>query len=52
MLDLNELNYFHEDLDKDKPFKFTKVLEYDDSHVDHKPLKDIHIRGSSRKEVI
>lgn len=51
-LDLNELNYFKHRDQKSKLFKFELLLEYEESFVNYKMLKDMHVRGSSRKEVI
>ena len=51
-LDLNDLNYFKHKDHEEKLFKFEFLLEYEDKFVGHKPLKGIHVRGSSRKEVI
>ena len=49
-LDLTNLNFFKEQ--EDTQFKFELLFEYDESYVDMKSLEDIHVRGSSRKEVI
>ena len=60
-IDLDNLNEFenekikHKKSEKGKEidyYKFELVTEYDSSHVNGKTLKGIHIRGSSRKEVI
>jgi len=49
-LDLDDLNFFKDN--KDAQYKFKLLFEYDDDYVNFKELKDIHVRGSSRKEVI
>ena len=50
MLDLDNLNFFKNN--KDVHFEFELLFQYDDEYVHSKELKDIHVRGSSRKEVI
>jgi hypothetical protein len=50
MLDLDKLNFFKNN--KDVHFEFELMFQYDDEFVHSRELKDIHVRGSSRKEVI
>ena len=49
-LDLDNLNFFKDT--KNVHLKFEFLFEYEDSYVNFSELKDIHVRGSSRKEVI
>jgi hypothetical protein len=49
-LDLDNLNFFKQK--KSHHQKFELLFKYDDDYVNFKELKDIHVRGSSRKEVI
>ena len=49
-LDLDNLNFFKDT--KNVHLKFEFLFEYEDSYVNFSELKDIHVRGSSRKEMI
>ena len=49
-LDLDNLNFYKDN--KNIHYRFQKLFEYEDDYVNFKELKDIHVRGSSRKEVI
>tara|TARA_B110000285_G_C15073020_1_gene589086 strand:+ start:592 stop:870 length:279 start_codon:yes stop_codon:yes gene_type:complete len=49
-LDLEELNYFK--YKDEKHYKFKTILKYTEDEVSFKSLKDMHIRGNSKKEII
>ena len=49
-LDLDNLNFFKKQ--EESHYSFKLIFEYDDNYVEKKPLLDIVVRGSSRKEVI
>ena len=49
-LDLDKLNFFKDN--KNVHYSFELLFQYEDDYVHSKELKDIHVRGSSRKEVI
>ena len=49
-LDLDELNFFKHKNEVHQRFQL--LFSYEDDYVGFKELKDIHVRGSSRKEII
>jgi hypothetical protein len=49
-LDLDQLNFFKHENEVHQRFEL--LFSYDDDYVNFKELKDIHVRGSSRKEII
>ena len=53
-IDLDESNQFEQSEEewankKTNQYQFNAVLEYQDEDVDSQPLKQIHVRGSSKK---
>jgi hypothetical protein len=54
MIDLDESNEFEAEteLDPATQFQICPVFKYYEDKVGFKPLKQLHIRGSSRKEPI